>query len=318
MTSRPVLVHHPVDTAEYHRLAAAALPGVDLRPCRDRAEIEQLMPEVEVIFGWRIPAECFRYADRLVWLQGMGAGIEDMLANPFLRPEVTITRIVGIFGPWIAEYTLAHILAWRQDLARSLRNQQAHRWDKFLIRKARGLRLGVAGLGSVGQEVAGLAYAAGLEVSGYDLTARDLPGGGEVFTGAPGSPALLEFLSGIDVLSINLPLTATTKGMFGEPELAAMPAGGYLINTARGQIVDEAALTRAVESRHLAGAALDVFDVEPLPPQSRLWDLPGVTVTAHISGPSTPAEVVPIFLDNYRRHQQGKPLLGTVDRARGF
>jgi glyoxylate/hydroxypyruvate reductase A len=314
----PVIVHHPTDTALYYRLAGDALPGVPLQPCYDRRDLETWLPEAEVVFGWRIPRDCYRLARRLAWLQGMGAGIEDLVNNPDLRPEAQITRVVGIFGPWIAEYTLAQILAWRQDIARSRANQAAHRWDKFLIRKARGLRLGVAGLGSVGQEVARLGQAMGLFVSAYDLAQGELTGGGRVYSGGRGSAALMEFMSGIDVLSINLPLTPDTRGLFGARELAAMPRGSYLVNTARGPVVDEQVLVAAIRTGHLSGAALDVFDVEPLPVDSPLWDISGVTITSHISGPSTPAEVVPIFVDNYHRFRRGEPLIGLVDRARGF
>lgn len=314
----PVLVHHPTDTEEYWRLASASLPGVDLRPCYTREEIEALLPEVEIVFGWRMPRQSFRYATRLLWLQGMGAGIEDLLSNDLLRPEAMITRIVGIFGPWIAEYTIAQVMAWRQGMARSWANQFAHRWDKFLIAKTRGLRLGVAGLGSVGREVATLAAAVGMTVSGFDLDPRELPGGAAAYSGSRGSPALYEFLSRIDVLSVNLPLTAATEGMFGEREMAALPRGSFIVNTARGKVVEEQALLKALRTGHLGGAALDVFPVEPLPTDSELWDMPGVAVTSHISGPSTPAEVVPIFVDNYRRYAAGEPLVGLVDRKRGF
>jgi len=315
--ARPIIVHHPTDTAEYCRLASEALPEVAFRPCYDRSQLEAWLPEAEIVFGWRIPAETWRFAKSLLWLQGMGAGIDDLVANPHLRPEARITRVVGIFGPWIAEYTIAHILAWTQDLARSRANQSAHRWDKFLIRKARGLRLGVAGLGSVGQEVARLGHALGLDICGFDLFERPVPGGGRCYAGGRGSETLLDFLGGIDVLSINLPLTPETRGLLGPRELAAMPPGSMLINTARGAIVDEQALVGALRRGHLSSAALDVFDSEPLAPQSELWDLP-VWITSHISGPSTPAEVVPIFVDNYHRYHGGQPLVGLVDRLRGF
>ncbi|MDP2872308.1 MAG: D-2-hydroxyacid dehydrogenase [Bacillota bacterium] len=314
----PVLVHHPQDTLEYARLASAALPGVDLVPCLSGAEMEALMPEVEIIFGWRIPGACFRLARRLQWLQGMGAGVEDLLANKDLPARVKITRVTGIFGPWIAEYTLAHALAWTQDIRRSLGSQAVRKWDKYLVRKLRGLRLGVAGLGSVGQEVARLAAAAGLRVTGFDLEPRRLPGGGAAYCGDRGSPSLLRFLSELDILSVNLPLTRDTDGMFGAAELAALPAGALVVNTARGRIIDQHALIEALRSGHLGGAALDVFETEPLPEDSPLWSFPQVAVTAHISGPSTPAEVVPIFLDNYRRYHAGEPLAGLVDRVRGF
>jgi len=316
--SLPILVHHPTDTEEYWRLAAEALPEVDFRPCHTVEQIEALLPQVEIIFGWRIPARCFAKAGRLLWLQGMGAGVEDLLANNLLRPEDKITRIVGIFGPWIAEYTVAQIMAWRQWMARSWANQTAHRWDKFLISKTRGLRLGVAGLGSVGREVAALGHAVGMEVLGYDLEPRPVPGGGKAYCGGRGSDALREFVGAIDVLSINLPLTAETAGLFGRRELASMRPGAFIVNTARGKVIDEAALADLIAAGHLGGAALDVFTAEPLAKESPLWDLPGVSITSHISGPSTPAEVVPIFVDNYRRYTAGEPLVGLVDRRRGF
>jgi glyoxylate/hydroxypyruvate reductase A len=313
-----ILVHHPTDTLEYARLASERLPDVEFIPCPTLADIEALIPRVEIIFGWRMPPRCFALANNLRWLQGMGAGIEDLMANRDLADNVMITRVSGIFGPWIAEYTLAHILAWTQDIRRSLANQGVRKWDKFLVRKARGLRLGVAGLGSVGQEVARLALAAGLQVSGLDLEDKTLPDGSRAFRGSRGSPELHRFLSDLDVLSINLPLTPETEKMFGAAELAAMPSGAYIVNTARGRIIDTDAFVAAVASGHLGGAALDVFETEPLAQESPLWGLPGVTVTSHISGPSTPAEVVPIFVENYRRYLAGEPLVGLVDRARGF
>jgi len=316
--SLPVLVHHPTDTDEYWQLASAALPGVDLRACHTTEQIEALLPQVEIVFGWRIPPRCFAKASRLRWLQGMGAGVEDLLANDNLRPEASITRVVGIFGPWIAEYTIAQVLAWRQNMARSWANQAAHRWDKFLIAKTQGLRLGVAGLGSVGSAVASLGHAVGMQVSGFDLDPRTVPGGGPSYCGGRDSEALHKFLAGIDVLSVNLPLTAETAGLFGRRQLATLPRGSFVVNTARGKIIDETALVDLLAAGQLGGAALDVFASEPLAADSRLWDLPGVSITSHISGPSTPAEVVPIFADNYRRYAAGRPLVGVVDRQRGF
>lgn len=315
---KPILVHHPTDTLEYARLASEWLPEVRFVPCLTVAEIEALIPEVELIFGWRIPSRCFALARNLVWLQGMGAGVEDLVSSKDLPAETLITRVTGIFGPWIAEYTLAHVLAWTQDIRRSLTNQASQRWDKFLVRKARGIRLGVAGLGSVGQEVARLAAAAGLQVTGFDFEAKTLPDGSPAFRGGRGSAELHRFLRGLDVLSINLPLTPETDRMFSTAELAALPAGAFIVNTARGRIIDTEAFVAAANAGHLGGAALDVFETEPLPQDSPLWSLPGITITSHISGPSTPAEVVPIFVDNYRRYLRGEPLVGLVDRARGF
>jgi len=310
------MVYHPRDTREYRELAAACLPGACLVGCATEEEIAALMPEVEIIFGWRIPVGCFSLARRLKWFQGMGAGVEDLVEN--LPPGTLLTRVVGIFGPWIAEYVVAHVLAWTQDLRRAYASQTARRWDRYQVRKARDLRLGVAGLGYVGSEVARLGRALGMQVSGFDLTPRPMPDGTVSRCGEGRGPALHGFLSEIDVLSVNLPLTPQTERLFGADEFAALPKGAFVVNTSRGKILDETALVEALRSGWLGGAALDVFEEEPLPAQSPLWTMPNVTVTAHLSGPSTPAEVVPLFVENYRRYQAGEPLVGLVDRARGF
>jgi glyoxylate/hydroxypyruvate reductase A len=290
-----------------------------MTPCPTLDELRARLPEAEVVFGWRIPPRLLAQAPHLRWLQLMGAGVEDLVAERrTMPPGLLVTRITGIFGPWIAEYVLAHVLGWVQDFSRSWSNQQARRWDKFTVRRAAGLRLGVAGLGSVGGEVARLAHAVGLRVLGFDLEPRVLPDGSPAASGRRGSEELLRFLGGLDVLSINLPLTAETERMFGAREFAALPRGSFVVNTARGRLLDQSALAEALSTGHLAGAALDVFEVEPLPAESPLWSLEGVTVTSHISGPSTPAEVVPIFAANYGRYLAGQRLQGLVDLERGY
>jgi glyoxylate/hydroxypyruvate reductase A len=129
---------------------------------------------------------------------------------------------------------------------------------------------------------------------------------------------LRQFLSGLDALSVNLPLTPQTERLFGAAEFAALPLGAFVVNTSRGKVLDQAALVEALQSGHLGGAALDVFVEEPLPAESPLWTMPNVTVTAHLSGPSTPEEVVPQFVANYRRYLAGEAMTGLVDRLKGF
>lgn len=312
----PVMIYHPRDTVEYHRLTSASLPGAKLLPCMTAAEVHEVIPEAEIVFGWKVPVEEFARARRLKWYQSIGAGVEDLVVH--VPPGVLLTRVVGVFGPWIAEYVIAHVLAWTQNLKRAYASQAAGKWDRYAVRKARDLRLGVAGLGSVGVEVARLGHSLGMRVSGFATRPRTLPGGSAAVCGTGRCPALLDLLSDVDVLSVNLPLTPQTEQMFGREEFAALPKGAFVVNTSRGRIFDEDALVEALQSGHLGGAALDVFAEEPLPAASPLWRMPNVTVTAHLSGPSTPAEVVPIFVDNYRRYRAGERLVGLVDRARGF
>jgi phosphoglycerate dehydrogenase-like enzyme len=131
-------------------------------------------------------------------------------------------------------------------------------------------------------------------------------------------PGLTRALSEADAVVVTVPLTAATRGLIDADALAALSPSAWLVNIARGPIVDEAALIKALRDRRIAGAVLDVFDQEPLPPDHPLWDLPNVVLTPHISGPSTPEEIGPIFNDNLRRFLAGKPLRHIVDRRRGY
>jgi len=130
--------------------------------------------------------------------------------------------------------------------------------------------------------------------------------------------ALARVLGDADFVAVTVPLTPATRGLLGAAQLAAMKPGAWLINLARGAVVDEAALLRALEARAIGGAVLDVFSEEPLPPGHPFWGLDNVVVTPHISGPSTPAEIAPIFADNLRRYLAGRALRQVADRGRGY
>jgi glyoxylate/hydroxypyruvate reductase A len=304
-----VLIYHASRAGEYAGLLQALLSEVRLLTAATPEEASRLAPEAEVLFSWRFPADLFARCARLRWVQAMGAGVEDLVGAP-LPEGCRLTRVEGLFGGYMSEYAFAHMLAHAQQLRRLYAAQAAERWEPFQIGKLAGKRLGVAGAGSIGAEVARKGKAFGMEVWALVRSGRPLPGADRVFR--PEQAA--EFTAGVDYLVSSLPLTPETRGLINPLQ---MKQGALLVNMGRGATIDEGALLEAARSGRIQ-AVLDVFAVEPLPAGHPLWSLPGVTVTPHISGPSVPAEVAEYFAANLRRFEAGQPLAGLVDRQRGY
>ncbi len=269
--------------------------------------------EAEILYCWRPPPSVLTRAPQLRWIQVMGAGVEQLLV-PELPERVVVTRAAGIFGPWMAEYTLAWCLWVTQRIDGFRSSQRRRRWAPVDPIPLRGQTLCVIGLGDIGRAIARLARAAGMRVIGVTRSGRRPREAERVYR----TRALRSALARADFVVLAVPLSAATRGLLGAAELAAMKPSAWLINIARGPIVDETALLEALRARRIGGAVLDVFDAEPLPPEHPLWTLENVAITPHISGPSTPREIAPIFNDNLRRYLAGRPLRHLVDRTRGY
>lgn len=281
--------------------------------CTTAAEARRDAPRAEILLSSRLPGEIYPLLTRCRWIQSLNAGVEDLMAAP-VPPGVRVTRVVGLFGGYIAEYALGYMLAHTLGMRRSADQQGRREWQHFYIGRLEGRRLGVAGLGSIGLEVARQAAAMGMRVRGLSRGGAQRPGVDERFT----PDRLVEFCTGLDFLALTLPLTPATEGLFGAEALAALAPGAVLINCGRGRVLQEQALLSALRSGRLGGAVLDVFAQEPLPPDHPYWTEPGVTVTPHISGPTKVEEVVGYFLANYRRLCAGEVLVGELDLTRGY
>lgn len=310
----PILVYHRHDVAQYEAALRARDPALPLVVCGRPEEAAAVLPNAEIAFSWRLPPDLFRQARHLRWVQAMGAGVEDLVAAP-LPPGVVVTRVVGLYDTFISEYVLGHVLAHSLRLQEALEAQRAHRWADYMIGRLAEKRLGVAGLGSIGRAVAAKARCLGMDVWGLSRSGR---ADGVAVTRAFGTAQVLDFVAGLDYLAITLPHTPETEGLFGAAAFAALPRGAFVVSVGRGRVVDEAALLATLRSGHLGGAALDVFHTEPLLPDSPFWDLPNVFVTPHAAGPNVPSEVVDYFLANLERYRRGEPLVGVVDRSRGY
>lgn len=308
-----VLVYHPHDASTYARLIR---PGrrVTVRVAATPEEGAAVIGEADVLYGWNVPAPLFGKAARLRWLQAMSAGVDWALV-PELPARVTVTRAPGVFGPWMAEYVLGWALWVTQRLATYREAQHRREWiEHVLPDRLHGKTLAVVGTGDIGRAIARAARAFGVRVIGVSRAGRAVPGFERVYR----ARALTRALASADFVVLAVPLTEETRGLIGAAELAAMRPGAWLLNVARGAVVEEEALAAALTARRIGGAVVDVFTTEPLPPGHPFWGLDNIVVTPHISGPSTPEGIAPLFDDNLRRFLAGRRLRHVVDRARGY
>lgn len=279
-------------------------------------ELRAGLPEVEALLAFRPPRGVWAGAQRLRLLQSMGAGVDGLLPAPDLPPQVRIANARGIHGPQMAEFALAMLLALAKRIPQALEQQRAHVWKPYGMTLLAGRTLGILGFGSIGAAVAERARALGMRVLGTQRTPKPSPHADLVLPPAETDRVLRES----SCLVVLLPLTHETRGAVGARELALLPAGALLVDLARGGIVDESALVDALRAGRLAGAALDVFAEEPLPPSSPLWDAPNLIATPHIAGlaPDYMERLTEILLDNLARVEQDLPLRNAVDRERGY
>jgi phosphoglycerate dehydrogenase-like enzyme len=309
-----VYVHEASDAKAYAAAVHARHAQIHVVPCSTPAEAKSVVAEADILYAWKFPPALYPMATRLSWLQAMGAGVDWALV-PTLPAGVVVTRIPGIFGPWMREYVLGWCLSMTQRTETYRRAQRERRWrQEILPERLAGKTMAIVGLGDIGRTIAAGAGALGVRVIGVSRSGRAVRGVERVFR----LPRLERALSEADFVIVVLPLTEDTRGLIAAEALAAMKPTAWLFNIGRGAVVDEPALIGALKARRIGGAVLDVFATEPLPPDHPLWGLDNVVVTPHVSGPSTPAEITPVFNDNLARWLAGRPLRHVVDRARGY
>ena len=312
MTRPTVLVYHA--DRRYAELVRVPRRGVTVRIAATSSEAASAIAEAEILYAWKFPPQLYAKAGRLKWLQVMGAGVDWALV-PELPPSVQVTRAPGIFGPWMAEYVVGWC-SWVTQRMKLYRDaQRQRRWDDHVLPdRLAGKTMTIVGLGDIGREIARVARGLGMRVLGVSRRGRPARAAARMYPVTAMAQALRE----ADFVVLLLPLTVETRGIFGPDALGAMKPTAWLINIARGAVVSEAALLEALEQKRIAGAVLDVFDREPLPPSHPLWRMDNVVVTPHISGPSTPEAIAPVFNDNLARYLAARPLRHVVDRAQGY
>lgn len=311
---RGLLVYHPEDAARYAGLVRAPRARVTVHVAATLDEALRVAPEIDIAYGWKIPPAFYEKAARLSWLQAMAAGVDWALV-PELPAHVVVTRVPGVFGAWMAQYVLVWCGAISQRVETYRAAQREQRWiETELPGRLHGSTLAIVGLGDIGRTIARLARAFGMRVIGVSRGGAAVAGVDRVYRARD----LGRALAAADWAVLTVPLTDATRGLIGARELAAMKRTAWLINIARGPVVDEPALLEALRRRAIAGAVLDVFATEPLPAGHPFWGLDNVIVTPHIAGPSTPEEIAPVFADNLARFLAGRRLRHVVDRRKGY
>jgi len=314
-TQLNVLIYNPDWTKRYVSLLQARAPELNLLACESEQDITQSINKADVLFvSTRFPTHLIPPSSRVRWIQAMGAGVERFANDRQLDRAIVLTRVNAGYGEKISEFVIAYLLLLSQRTKTVLHNQQLKVWEPLAISWLYGQTLGVAGVGQIGRAIASKARAFDMRVIGFDLVSSSDASVEKMY----GPTQLAEFAAHSRFLSINMPLTQRTEGLFDRTVFDAMRPDSVLINTSRGGLVNEPDLIQALQKGSIGGAILDVFEEEPLPETSPLWEMPNVVVTPHHSGPSVPEEMVDFFLDNLDRWKSGSPLRGAVDRERGF
>jgi len=282
-------------------------------------ELDALLAEAEVIYGLRLPKSVIDRAPKLKWIQVMSAGVDRFLDDEFRKSSVIITNVSGIHATPIGEIVLGLMLMFTKQAPLCFQLKQEKRWRRFMPKVLRSKTVGIVGLGNIGREVARLAKAFGMRVVATRRSVKRVARAKYVDILLP-REQLLRLLSESDFVVLSLPFTSETNKLIGEKELRTMKPTAYLINIARGNIVDEEVLIRALDEHWIAGAGLDVFATEPLPPDSRLWEFPNVIFSPHIAGGMEDYNIrtIELFCENLRRYLSGKNLFNVIDKKKGY
>lgn len=304
---RPPGIERLQERAEVVYTDAAALPGT--------------VKIADALLVWdffSVPqVEVWREAARLAWIHIAAAGVDALLCEELVNSDVVLTNSRGAFDQPIAEYVLACVLAHAKGLHTTYRLQDQREWRHRVTRSIAGDEAMIVGTGSIGRAIARALRSAGMQVRGAARVPRE---GDAVFSEVVASASLADHVGNTDFLVVATPLTSATKGIVGERVLSALKRSAYLVNVARGPCVDTTALQKTLEANKIAGAALDVFETEPLPDHHPFWCDDRVLVSPHMAGDvdGIRAVLAQQFLDNAQRWLAGEPLHDIVDKRLGF
>lgn len=304
-------ISRDTDGLAWHKLLSEALGPIDFRTLRAGLGNTD---DIEIALAWKPAPGLLASFRNLKMIVSLGMGVDHLLADAKL-PDVAITRIMdeGLVGQ-MSEYALYWGLWHHREIEKYAASQRAKKWKPEEFIDSIHRRIGVMGLGTIGQDTANKFAALGFPTAGWSRTQKTLPGV-ETFHGPSGLP---KFLGQTNILVNVLPLTRETRGIMDRTLFAALPKGAFVINMGRGGHVVDDDLLAALDSCHLGGAALDVFNAEPLPPEHPYWAHPRVHITPHMAGYTNPRTASPGVIDNIKALRAGQPLKNTVDAKAGY
>jgi phosphoglycerate dehydrogenase-like enzyme len=303
-----------------------------LDPLREKAQIvmslerETLaaaLPEADVILNGMNVGHILRAvwpaANKVRWVHSLSAGLDGVLFPELVASPVVVTNARGVFREPLAEFVILGILYFAKHVPRLLAQQRRSEWKQFYVEEIAGRTLGVVGYGEIGRAAAAKAHALGMRIAALrrrpGLSAQD-PLRPKLYS----RDQLRQMMADCDYIVAAAPLTPETRGMIGAAELDAMKPTGVIINVGRGPVIDEAPLITALAEKRIRGAALDVFEQEPLPPDHPLWRLDNVLISPHTADQTEDwlQRATQLFVENFRRFVAGEPLLNVVDKQAGY
>jgi D-2-hydroxyacid dehydrogenase (NADP+) len=284
-----------------------------------KEKLDTILANAEIIYGFGLPKDVVARAHGLKWVQMSSAGVDRFLTDELRQSNIVMTNVRGMHAVPIGEFVLGEMLMFAKGAQHCFQQKQGKQWKPFMPSMLHSKTVGIIGLGTIGREIARLSKAFGMRVLGVRRSGGKTKKPRYVDELFP-RKQLKQMLSESDYVILTVPLTSETQKCIGEPELCSMKPTAYLINVARGNVVDEEALVKALEDNRIAGAGLDVFAVEPLPAASRLWNLSNVIFSPHIAGgmEGYAEQATEIFCENLTRYLAGKKLLRVVDKKKGY
>jgi len=307
-----LLFHCEWEEGEQIRESLSALiPDVEIRIWPDVGD----SADIDVAVVWKLQhGELARFPN-LKAILSPGAGVDHLFEDPHLPAGVPIARLIDpLMSDRMAEYTAALTLWSHREFDAYAELQSRQTWRQVPQKDAKNRGVGILGLGALGQTTARRLQIFGFDLRGWSRTRKEVPG----VASYHGDSMLAEFLAGSEILICLLPLTSATRGILNAATFGQMPKGAYVINCARGPLVVEADLLDALDSGQLSGAALDVFDQEPLPPDNPLWTHPKVRITPHVSSMTAAETAAPMLAAQVRQAQRDEPLDNLVDPNAGY
>ena len=281
-----------------------------------KKELDAILAESEIMYGFPMPKDLLLRAPKLKWIQSPLAGADAFMTKEFLAGQVVLTNSRGI-ADQVAEAAFMLAMAVSKKLPAYLENKKTHLWKQYSPVALSGKILGVIGLGHIGSHVAQVGKAFRMKVIATEIKKMRKPDYIDILLKEEDLDILLRTC---DFLIIAIPLTKATTGYIGKAELALLKPSAYLINVARGGLIDQSALVQVLKEGKIAGAGLDVYQEEPLPASSPLWDLPNVVLTPHIAGLREDYDLLAakLFCGNLKRYLAGRKLINIVDKEKGY
>jgi phosphoglycerate dehydrogenase-like enzyme len=293
--------------ARYKQMLLERFPQLKIAVVGHHTLVDPYIADLDILLCFSPPMadHVVRDAPKLKWIQALGTGVDNIVDLPSLNPEVLVTNIRGIHGAPVSEATIAFMLSLARDMPRSVHAQDRSAWERWPSQLLAGKTVGILGVGLIAEYLAPICKTFNMTVVGITGSPRDTKG----FDRMVAREQLLKVAPELDFLVVLIPLSEDTKNIASRALFKAMKPSAYLVNVARGGVVDEAALIEALEAGEIAGAGLDVFSQEPLPSGNPIWKAKNVTIFSHLGGYSLGYEdrAMPTIANNMACFLEGRP-----------